>query len=121
MSAEVAAVLDEAADVIVRNGWRQGGYFAPVAGLAHGECPVCLVGAIGVVVAGEPQQWRYAVEGRAAVVAVHRYLGFEEDRDPENLDYTLDRVSLWNDDETTNDTLVVAVLRAAAATERAGA
>jgi hypothetical protein len=121
MSAEVAAVLDGAADVIVRNGWYQGGYFAPVQDVERKDCRVCLVGSIGVVVAEEPQQWRYAAVGRAALAAVGQYLGFEEDWDPENLDYTLERVSGWNDDETTNDTLVVAVLRAAAAAERTGA
>lgn len=43
-----------AADVIRENGWHQGDYYEPVDGLPPAKCPVCIMGALRVVAAGDP-------------------------------------------------------------------
>lgn len=134
MSAETAAVLDEAANVIRRNGWHQGGYFAYPPGFGTDDieppdCPVCLLGAIGVAGGPGPEHWYDSPEGRDAALAIGRYLGIDLEPDGYPLDfggdsaieYMADHVGTWNDWDGREAEQVIAVLEGAARAEREAA
>ena len=73
MTAETAAVLDEAANVIRRNGWCQGFYYDLSVDLPPAECPVCPLGAIGRAMGATNPKTDRAF-GSPAEVALERYL-----------------------------------------------
>ena len=109
MSAETAAILEEAANVIRRNGWCQGAYFVPEANKAREDCRVCAVGAINValhkdapvVLPSQVDTWRIAE-------AVEYHLGLEDLVD-------------WNDNPDRTAEQVIAALEGAARAEREAA
>jgi hypothetical protein len=114
----VREALLAAAEVIERNGWCQGDFFdGSHSDMPYQECPVCMVGAINVVLLGQPDaspgkrsdvfpMWR------AALDAVARWIGATiSEIDPED---TLLSIGDWNDAARRSDVDVVAALRAAA-------
>jgi len=111
MSAETAAILDKAADVIERNGWYQGSYFNEVAGRAPADCPVCTYGAIHIAAFGEPTpvlETEESAMGEAnrAVNVLRKYLGITSVG------------AVWNDASDRTAEQVITALRGAAQAER---
>lgn len=109
MSAETAAVLDEAANVIRRNGWHQGEYFRAEEGKKPENCPVDITGAINIALhtghpaRGEGRRNRLGTWEVAAIVNNH-------------LDVV--DVSEWNDEPDRTAEEVIAALESAARAER---
>lgn len=107
MSIETAAILDEAANVIERNGWTQGFYYDLSVDLPPAECPVCPLGAIGLAMGATNPKTDRAF-GSPAEVALEQYLDIVT-------------VADWNDDPERTVTEVIAALRGAARAEREAA
>lgn len=112
MSARTAAVLDEAANIIERNGLHKGSF-----GANHGrnigrEQPCCAYGAINLAAGGDsPRRW--SLTGEAAYDAVTRHLGLS--------DGPGDCLADWSDHPGRTAGEVVAALRGAARAEREAA
>lgn len=112
MSAETAAILDEAANVIRRNGLHAGWYYDEDSGKPPAESPVDVYGAINIVATGDPigseSPHNGTAEAFAARSALRRQIGTPS-------------ASTWNDapDRTAED--VIAALEAAARVEREAA
>jgi hypothetical protein len=104
MSADVAAVLERAADVIVERGWCQGVF--------HCGSSVCAVGAISVVVNGDP----IPVDRMPATDAFDLWLHDHRDLPPYGEDGL---ISDWNDEPGRTADEVITALRECAAAERA--
>ena len=111
MSAQVAADLRAAADVLERDGWTQQQYHSPA---GHH----CALGAIAVAIRGSskpnPDRWKpwaeNAIRLRADAEVVARSIGIPPDKHhAPRLD-----VSDWNDDPDRTADEVIAALRAAA-------
>lgn len=136
MSIETAAILDEAANVIRRNGWTTDGDFHEQLFILDGDddesdtvpipadkCPVCTVGAIAVATGREPDDWCNGGGVIEAMRAVQDYLGLElifdghvdEDR------AVLEAIGSWNDKTAANREVVIAALEGAARAEREAA
>jgi len=134
MSAKTAAILEEAADVIRRNGWHQGDYYDPY---TYGDlnrpdhpnprsCPVCLLGAIAVAAGADPENWVETSQSRDAVLAVGRRLGIDLEpggvpldlQDNRDIEHMACEVGGWNDTDAREAEDVIAVLEAAAKAER---
>lgn len=114
MSAATAAILDEAADVIRRNGWVQGGYVNRDQledGLEPANCAVCARGAINLALGGDPEN-DYFIGVSDAVDAVEAWLVISG--------AIGEYVSLheWNDDDDRTAEDVIAALEGAARAER---
>lgn len=107
MSIETAAILDEAADIIERNGHCKGFYYETTVDLAPAECPVCPLGAIGLAMGATNPKTDRAF-GSPAEVALERYLDVAT-------------VADWNDDPDRTVDEVIAALRGAARAEREAA
>jgi hypothetical protein len=107
MSTETADILDEAANVIERNGWHRGFYYDRSVHLPPAECPVCALGAVNVAM-GSVDPVRPAEIGSPAEVALERYLGVAS-------------VADWNDDPDRIAAEVITALRDAAQAEREAA
>lgn len=131
MSAETAAVLDEAANVIRRNGWHQGDYFAYPSGygtddIDPSDCPVCLLGAVSVAAGQNPELWYRAPDACDAVLAIGRYLGIDLEPEGVPLDFSHDEdiehivvaVGGWNDRDDWEAEQAITVLENAARAER---
>lgn len=126
MSAATAAILNEAAEVIRRNGWTTNGdfheqlYTSLEEELAASECPVCTVGAIAVATGREPDDWCNGGGVIEAIRAVQEHLGLDlkfdghvdEDR------AVLEAIGSWNDNTAANREDVIAALEGAARAER---
>ena len=134
MSAETAAVLDEAANVIRRNGWHQGEYFTYPPGfdtndITPSDCPVCLLGSIAVAAGQNPENWIETLESRNAVLAVGRRLGIDlapggtplDFDDQHDVEHMAVEVGGWNDRDDREVEDVIAVLESAARDERQAA
>lgn len=136
MSAETAAILDEAANVIRRNGWTADGDFheqlygryedddeGDIEPIPSDECPVCTVGAIAVAAGREPDDWCNGGGVIEAMRAVHEYLGldleFEGHVDEDRA--VLEAIGSWNDNTAPNSEAVIAALEGAARAEREAA
>lgn len=129
MSAETAAILGEAANVIRRNGWTADGdfheqlYTRDEDAIAAEECPVCTVGAIAVAAGRDPDDWCNGGGVIEAMRAVQEYLGLElnfeghvdEDR------AVLEAIGSWNDNWAADRENVIAALEGAALAERQAA
>lgn len=114
MSAETAAVLDRAADIVGRNGLHKGSFCAMGPDLpkmlSNRAC--CARGAINLAANGDnPQQ--ISDVGEEAHTALCAYLGIADEEDGSVAD--------WNDDENTTAEQVIAALRGAAQAEREAA
>ena len=106
MSAQTAADLRAAADLIEQNGWIQGAYH----GVRDGKTCHCALGAIAAVVTGEKfanPDHRPGIGSRywAAVSKLNRTL---------QLDGDLETVHEWNDYQAESAAEVIAARRAAA-------
>jgi hypothetical protein len=125
MSTETAAILDEAANVIERNGWTDcGDFYEGNAEQAPSDCPVCTIGAIAVAAGEEPDQgWRSNAFAVQAAEAVFRYLDL--DRSGELSSDPDERLVLaiggWNDARAGTADQVITALRSAAQAEREAA
>ena len=97
MSAQVAADLRAAADVLERDGWTQGDYVT--------ECGRCVMGAIAAALGGSYGETSVPYENHG-----RRYLALREIRNSVGT-YDLD---LWNDTHGRTAAEVIAALRAAA-------
>lgn len=104
MNTETADILDEAANVIERNGHCKGFYYDLSVDLPPAECPVCPLGAINLAM-GNPNPKTDRVFGSPAEVAMERYLDAAS-------------VADWNDDPDRTAEQVIAALRGAARAER---
>lgn len=102
----VADVLDEAAAVIGRQGWWQGGYYDPAAALAMpmNSCAVCVRAAINVAAGGQANGANDLA--RAATRAFETYVGLCGTH-PET-------AALWNDEPGRTVAEVVAALEGSA-------
>ena len=96
--------LDLAADEIQRRGWTKG-----TSGWRIGDGPVCIEGAIVAVVGENTEFPLSSVERCPAYAAVREFIGMTEG----------ERLWMYNDHIASSAEEVVAVLRAAAAVERA--
>ncbi|NUQ98250.1 MAG: hypothetical protein HOY79_17460 [Streptomyces sp.] len=129
MSTETAAVLDEAANVIRRNGWHQGDYYNPHTSPGSDDprsCPVCLLGSIAVAAGQDPENWIETSQSRDAALAVGRRLGIDlapggnpiDFDDEHDIEHLACQVGGWNDRDDREAEDVIAVLEAAARAER---
>jgi len=104
VSNETADVLDEAANIIERNGWTQGDYHRPDGSKSPRDCPVDTTGALNLALGADTPSHDIRPDSPAEV-ALMRYLGIEY-------------VPGWNDEEGRTVEEVIAALRGAAAAER---
>jgi hypothetical protein len=113
MSIETADILDEAANVIERNGHHKGDYYTDEGGRAPAACPVCTYGAIHVAAFGEPVPTLDTIDadGDAATEAIR------------SLRRHLNTTALgaWNDAPDRTAEQVITTLRSAAQAEREAA
>jgi len=111
MSAETAAILDKAADVIERNGLHKGTYAsgALVGGGAFTDKCCCARGAINMAANGN-NPWETSEASELAHDALCTYLGISG-----NVDQS---VADWNDNEYRTAEQVITALRGAAQAER---
>lgn len=114
----VADVLDEAAAVIRRNGWTTITYFRREGKLPIAECPVCLLGAIGVAVMKAPVLWDGSPLGLDAARSVIDFIDAEAELNPRNTDDVNYFIGGWNDAEGRTVDEVLAALEGAARAER---
>lgn len=112
MSAEDAAILDEAANIIERNGWWQHFYHDPGSHLPMIDCAVCARGAINLA-ANRRAPNRPTKKSNNALSALERYLGISG-QSPNS-------VADWNDEPDRTAEQVIAALRGAARAEREAA
>lgn len=114
MSAETAAILDKAADVVQENGLYKGAFAS--GGLGSGrpfsKKACCARGAINLA-ANDSTPWQTSEAGEAAHDALCSYLGISG-----NVDQS---VADWNDAEDRTAAEVIAALRGAAKAERGSA
>lgn len=99
-----ADTLDEAADIIERNGWTQGDYHRPDGSKPPRDWPVDTTGALNLALGADTPSHDIQPDS-SAEVALMRYLGIEY-------------VPGWNDAEGRTVEEVIAALRGAAAAER---
>jgi hypothetical protein len=113
MSAETAAILDEAANVIRRNGLQKGSMYAPSGLKPASQCPVCTYGALAIAVCGTPllDTNRELRQLKAAADALTSFLGFDTA-------FTEWAVPDWNDKPDRTAEQVIAALEGAARAER---
>jgi hypothetical protein len=123
VSTETADILDEAANVIRRNGWTNcGDYYDEIdVERIPSDCPVCTIGAIAVAAGEEPDQyWRDNAFAVQAAEAVFRHLDL--DRTDNLSSNPVERLILaiggWNDVNAHEPEQVIAALEAAARAER---
>lgn len=113
MSAETAAILDRAAEIIERNGLHKGAMFDRAESAPPEECPVCPWGALAIAVVGTPSLRTNtdvrAVKPYANVLAA--FLGLP------GTDSSWS-VPDWNDAPERTADEVIAALKAAAQAER---
>lgn len=115
-SAEVADILDKAADHLNRVGWMQGYLYDEVQAeeKARQDCPACAVGAINTVVYGTPSYPIYEQQIRDTAVAAETVLA-------EHLGLGILTIPQWNDDAERTAEQVVQAFRDTAASLRAEA
>lgn len=113
MSTETADILDEAANVIKRNGLHKGDMYAPVGLKPASQCPVCTYGALAVAIHGTPllNLNRELRELKPAADALALHLGF-------GTELTEFAIPGWNDDMERTAEQVITALRGAAQAER---
>ena len=111
MSAETAAVLDRAADIVEKNGLHKGTFAsgALIGGGAFTDKCCCARGAINMAANGN-NPWETSEAGELAHDALCKYLGISGRVDQSVAD--------WNDDEDRTADEVLAALRGAAQAER---
>jgi hypothetical protein len=114
-----AEILQKAADVIDQRGWHQGDAYDHSAlrtGTTLDACPVCTLGAINVVVNGDPAGW--GVHGGIADQAAQAFaahLGMATNFDPNSEHSVTGVVGNWNDAPGRTATEVTTALRECAA------
>lgn len=107
MSAETAAILDEAANVIRRNGLHKGSFYDKGSSAPNWSC--CTYGAINIASGGNsPQATNDA--GKLAYAALTKFLGLS--------DGIGDCIADWSDHPDRTAEQVIAALEAAARAER---
>ena len=114
MSAEIAAILDEAAYIIESNGWIQGDYINQRQiddGQGPEDCAACARGAINMAAGGPPDN-DYLRGAQEASNAVEEWLVYSG-----SLGEALSLVE-WNDADGRTAADVIAALRGAAQAER---
>lgn len=114
MSTETADILDEAANVIERNGWIQGDYVNQRQiedGKGPGDCACCARGAINTAAGGSPYN-DYLLVAIEASNAVETWL-----TNSGAIGETLSLVE-WNDKDGRTADDVITALRGAAQAER---
>jgi len=118
MSVETAAILDEAANVIRRNGLHKGAMFTPAGRKKVEDCPVCTWGALAIAVCGTPDLPTNGelrkVMPVAQALAKHLGLGTAGDD-------ALWTIPDWNDNPDRTAEQVIAALESAARAEREAA
>jgi len=114
MSAETAAVFEEAANVIRRNGFYKGSMFRLLAGKRAAECPVCTWGALAIAVCGTPElpTNREVRQVLPVVKTLARFLGLGTAGDD-----AMWTIPDWNDHPDRTAEQVIAALEAAAQAE----
>lgn len=104
MTAQVAADLRAAADVLERDGWTQEGYVGPSGSR-------CIVGVVTKVLGGDDGEKSVPLANKGRMVAARRMIA--EQLDDACTDYWYDVID-WNDAEGRTAEEVIATLRAAA-------
>jgi hypothetical protein len=115
MSAETAVVLEEAANIIRRNGFHKGSMFRVLAGTRAAECPVCTWGALAIAACGTPElpTNREVRQVLPVVQALARFLGLGTAG--EDAMWTIPD---WNDAPDRTAEQVINALESAAQAER---
>lgn len=113
-------ILERAADVVERNGLHHGDWISTVPDMPEVDCPVCTGGAINIAALGHAE---IDADDETSLRGAHRqaYLALARRIAPNVADETealVETVARWNDAERPTAEQVVAMLRAAAASER---
>ena len=122
MSIETATTLEQAANVIRRNGWTNcGDFYEENIEQNPEECPVCTLGAIAVAAGEIPGvSWFLSPEALRAAEAVRQYLNLDPKDELSTTPW--ERINLaiggWNDNDAENAENVIAALEGAARVER---